>query len=834
MQKEEKIKRLRERLSIEEVEDIAYMNRVREIDKDFISKIKEVALEIEEEEAIEIVNTYKRERWSVYREEDYGNEEKVVRSKDNKFVYIETENEDREFKFFGSDILEESFFVKVRVRDIDTYLMDEMIGKFEYVYNKEGLKERDKEDEELRISKLNSFIRVNPYRVLGKRYKEKGYIQYKDKEGKPIKLKRGYLYKCGKCNSYELVEDMTVNICFSNAKKRYKLESKVESNVDVMHIEYMKIEEVVCSVCKEKEHMNKIKFLHEKSNIRRIISKDIFNDLAEKGKIVIGNIELTRSFFGDKYSNKSESNKVVFNVETGRAYMLPTYDIDTKKKKGLLQQIGVSNINEVGSIIRIPLKYVCQVGLLMEEYMLKNDLVNKKALIPFKEYMKEYLLYIYKKENLDESLKNLESYIDSLFDNTSIEDDKQYKVSSNSSDTLLVLFFYNQNPYIKCKDALDIARIRRFHSYYGILGGKSFPTKAKNINRIRNTNLIKDLNEIIGIKSKLERKLINDSERKLSAYDYVYNLNATIKNQDNRNKFLNIEYEHVTKNKSNSLARIKVAPNPYLSKLIEVFGETTVTNALTKDIVKHNNRIKNEYGSNPLFFQISSVDDYNRRNDVWYKDTIRNYCDIVAVYPDYKLPCDRLRLKDLHDKIAKDASKIRNKEKVYTYEEKFMNMYDNKVIEDITFKVALSNHKLVEIGSQMGICVGGYWDRVEIGELFIVYMEREDEYIGCLEISKNGMLHQAKAKYNCKLNDKELELLKEYCLMTNIGIDTCDVADKYKVNRDSSKESVIYKNAIKITIGSKEDIEKILSEEIEETEENTEELDNDYDLQFAF
>lgn len=828
MQREEKIKRFRERLSIEEVGDIAYINRAREIDKDFISKIKEVALEIEEQEAIEIVNTYKRERWSVYRKEDYGNEEKVVRSKDNKFIYIETEKEDRAFKFFGSDILEESFFVKVRVRDIDTYLMDEMIGKFEYVYNKEGIKERDKEDEELGISKFNSFIRVNPYRVLGKRYKEKGYIEYKDKEGKPIKLKRGYLYKCGKCNSYELVEDMTVIICFSNAKNRYE----IESEVDVMHIEYMKIEEVVCSVCKEKEHMNKIEFLHEKSNIKRTISKDIFNDLAEKGKIVIGNIELTRSFFGDKYSNKSVSNKVVFNVETGRAYMLPTYDIDTKKKKGSLQQIGASNINEVGSIIRIPLKYVCQVGLLMEEYMLKNDLVNKKALIPFKEYMKEYILYRYKDMNLDDSLKNLESYIDSLFDNTSIEDDKQYKVSSNSSDALSVLFFYNQNPYMKCKDALDIARIRRYHSYYGIVGGKNFPTKARNINRIRNTNLIKELNEIMGIKSKLERKFINDSEKKLSAYDYVHNLNAAIKNQDNRNKFLNIEYECSTRNGSNSFASMKVAPNPYLSKLIEVFGETTVTNALTKDIVKHNNRVKNEYGPKPLFFQIrhiSNVDDYNRRNDVLYKDTIRNYCDIVAVYPDYKLPCDRLRFKDLHDKIAKDASKIRHKEKVYTYEEKFMNMYDNKVIEDVTFKIALSNHKLADIGSQMGICVGGYWDRVERGELFIVSMEREGKYIGCLEISKNGILHQAKAKHNCRLDDKELELLKEYCLMTNIGIDTCDVADKYKVNRDSSKESVIYKNAIKITIGGKEDIEKILSEE---TEEKTEELD-DY-LPFAF
>lgn len=825
MQREDKIKRLRERLSIEEVGDIAYINRVGEIDRDFISKIKEVALEIEEEEAIEIVNTYKRKRWSVYREEDYGNEEKVVRSKDNKFVYIETENEDREFEFFGSDILEESFFVKVRVRDIDTYLMDEMIGKFDYVYNEEGLKERDKEDEELRIYKFNSFIRVNPYRVLGKRYKEKGYIQYKDKEGNPIKLKRGYLYKCGKCNSYELVEDMTVVICFSNAKNRYK----IESELDVMHIDYINIEEVVCSVCKEKEHMNKIEFLHEKINIRRTISKDIFNDLAEKGKIVIGNIELTRSFFGDKYSNKSVSNKVVFNVETGRAYMLPTYDIDTKRKKGSLQQIGASNMREVEDIMRIPLKYACQVGLLMEEYMLKNDLVNKKALIPFKEYMKEYILYRYKEKNLDDRLNNLGSYIDSLFDNTSIEDDKQYKVSSISSDALSVLFFYNQNPYMKCKDALDIARIRNFHYYYGIVGGKNFPTKARNINRIRNTNLIKELNEIIGIKSKLERKFINDSERKLSAYDYVHNLNTAIKNQDNRNKFLNIEYECNTRNKSNSFASMKVVPNPYLSKLIEVFGETTVTNALTKDIVRHNNKVKNKYG--PELLQISSVDDYKIRNDVWYKDTIRNYCDIIAVYPDYKLPCDRLRLKDLHDKIAKDANKIRHKEKVYTYEEKFMNMYDNKVIEDVTFKVALSNHKLADIGSQMGICVGGYWDRVERGELFIVYMEREGKYIGCLEISKNGILHQAKAKYNCRLDDKELELLKEYCLMTNIGIDTCDVVDKYKVNRDSSKESVIYKNAIKITIAGKEDIEKVLSEEIEEIEEIEE---NDYDFPFVF
>jgi hypothetical protein len=295
-----------------------------------------------------------------------------------------------------------------------------------------------------------------------------------------------------------------------------------------------------------------------------------------------------------------------------------------------------------------------------------------------------------------------------------------------------------------------------------------------------------------------------NNNRLVTSATFIYFVKKLFKNKDNINKFLNAyDRQH-----------IDIYSNAYLDKLVESFGETNVANALTKE---------DKIEQKPM----TPFSSYSRRRNFYlYRDTIRNYEDIISVIPDYKLPVNRLRLKDLHDKISKDATKIKKAEKIYTYEDKFLDMYDNKVIDDITFTVAKSNHELTAIGSQMNICVGGYWSRVETGELFIVSMSKNNKYIGCLEISKDAKLHQAKATCNRMLADDELKALKKYSLDTNLKTSTNDVPDKYKVDSSKDKNSVKYNKAIKLSITTKKSIGQLLEEVTTEgTEEQVREID---------
>ena len=809
-----------------------YVDNNKEMKKEMAEKIESLRVDIDRERAEKIIEVYNKNKF-YYISKDSKDEIKY-RGDDKKAFYIDSKSNvmeytDKETKDIIR-ITKDTMFINIKGEDKE--LLRDMSELYKYIMNSGYAVYETEEEREMNIDNLRRYIRVNSYDKLGKwEYsndnRERERKEIKDKEGNDIKIKKGFLYKCDKCKSYEPIESIDAVLVLSiRERNTLDKEGNTVKTEEYAVLTGIIINGIECSVCKDIPDYNKVTYLGTSNHYNGVIGKNMFNDLAEKGKITISSIRLEKSFFGDRCKQKTLSNKIVFNIEKGRAYSLPTFNIDTKKKKGNLEQLGLNNMHQASMKVNISLKHVCEIGLLMEEYMKEKDIVNKKAIIPFSEYIMNIAA---KSSDKEQIIKYIKAVLNK--EETTDKYDEKIDHIMSGYDKLAILVFYNQNPYINYLDYKDIARVRNFRYDNGFDYNIVLPSKIRNVKRLRNTNLLKDLAELFSSKTKIERKFIAESESKLSAYVYLSKVKAVFNSQENINKFLIASADSFKKDYFSSVS-VHINSNPYLERLIKEFGETAVANALTKDAIEYNKikakeRLKIEkYNQNATnIFQLegpsyNQYNHYNRgqRNDILYNDTVRNYIDIITVFPEYKLPVDRLRLKDLHDKIAKDASKIKHKEKFYNYEDKFMDMYDNKVIEDIEFKVALSNIELTAIGSQMGICVGGYWNRVEKGELFIVTMQKEGNYIGCLEISKNGELHQAKAKYNHRLEDNYLELLKQYCIMTNLTIDTHDVKDEYKVKKDKSKESVIYKNAINIIITS-DVTEEDLLKEIEDNRE---------------
>lgn len=779
-----------------------------------IDCIRNNSVNVTKEEAVDIIKQTRLTRWSDPIED--VTEENIHMSYDGKVFWAEDLKDQK-------SRLRKVFFVKIKGTD------GEILKKFDDHYlffNKYNAEPENKEEEEMQLNNMRRFIRANKYETLGITkydYEENKVItkEYKNKDGEPIKQKTGLLYKC-ECGAYEPINEFEATIVIEGKINTiYDIEYDIEDDIeddekseDVVNlfIASAMLLNVKCSSCNEMFNTRKIAYLDRDSSVHGTIFRGVFNDLDKNGKITLSTISCIRNLVGDKCFTRKISNKVVINTHTGRSYLLPRYDINTKKKKGTVRQLSSINIYNIGDF-KISIPELLKTGETIEEYIIKNKILNEKAVIPFEKYLRDAMMTESSNHYYHEEIVNS---LDDIISGKEAPKEMKMHIDNalNHAQRLEVLVLYNQNPYVPYSTYAKLADIKKYQHY----NGNDYiylPSKIRNIKKVRQTDLIKNLNTLFSIKSKGEKKFINNAINKLDAYSYLMRVKKIFKNQDNINKFMLANKYNYTHSNFN-FNSVDIYENKYIYALIEKFGETAVANAITKDTIERNAEIEKrtseekekENTSQSFYYNVFS--DSQTANYHYYRDTIENYRKIIQVYPEYQFPCDRLRLKELHDKIAKDANKIKGKKVTYIYEDEFMKMYDNKVINGITFKVALSNRRLTAIGSQMGICVGGYANRVESGKLFIVYMKKDNEYIGCLEISHDAKLHQAKAKYNYKLKEAEQIALKEYCLMTNLTTDTCDVPEGYNTHSVSTNPLVSYAKAIKLSTTIEGDMKKLL------------------------
>jgi hypothetical protein len=153
------------------------------------------------------------------------------------------------------------------------------------------------------------------------------------------------------------------------------------------------------------------------------------------------------------------------------------------------------------------------------------------------------------------------------------------------------------------------------------------------------------------------------------------------------------------------------------------------------------------------------------------------------------------------DQYHDDLIKLSNSDLVSEARDKKDNELANRKfkLEDTALKleeidndilIARNRATLTNIGTAMGICVGGYGEVVESGNSRIAYIKTNGEYIACLELRKRGKtadkkgykytLVQAKLKYNQHVvtNEKVYAKVLAWCERHNIEIDTCDMTDK--------------------------------------------------------
>ena len=747
-----------------------------------INNIKKIAVKVTREEANEAIMQVEsiRRSYNAIISSDYDYNAKI--SKDNLVFWTDDKIQDDSY-YYRAGISNESFFVKVKGQAKELL---ELLSERRYNHLIENRPDADYENEldaEFEQTNTRRFIRANPYDTLGKttydyKIRETEKIVYKTKDGEDVKIKKGLLYQCFDCNTYEHLEEIDAILHFRLEKGcNYSNETDKYDLLSSYSLRGVTLLTATCPKCKKEIDMKYVSYIGEASRKSGDISNSLFDDFKEKGKLTLSTISKHKSFFGDRCSVKTINNRVVLNLNTGRSYLLPSFNMNKKKvnSKRRLIQLGSNSISDAGHHVTLPLKLLYKAGNLIEKYLVENKLVNTKAIIPFDRYLENAITTEYRNLIPDE----ISAIMKSLQDDT-LGSATSFERTIGVITRLEILMCYNQNPYVEYafyRDAMSIKYYRHAET--------KFPTKVVNIKRIRNTDLIKQINEATNTTSKTEKDFIKTYSNVFNGYLRLVELKKVIKNKDNLNKVLRLEKEKHLTNSYNSTKNI--TNNAYLNRLIQEFGETNVINAILR---------KSEASPN------------HEPNYVYYNDTIYNYETIIEALPEYKLPSNRLRLKDLHDKIAKDAAKVKQAKKVYEYEEELMNTFDNKHIYGVDFKVATSNHELTEIGSIMHICVGGYSRWVEQGDNFIVSMQKNNEYIGCLEIGNDGTLCQAKARRNLKFGDNMQKILRKYCEMTNLETKTSDVMNEYKVTRDESKKSLFNNKPIKIKVTTDIDMAK--------------------------
>lgn len=132
------------------------------------------------------------------------------------------------------------------------------------------------------------------------------------------------------------------------------------------------------------------------------------------------------------------------------------------------------------------------------------------------------------------------------------------------------------------------------------------------------------------------------------------------------------------------------------------------------------------------------------------------------------------KLDVMHNNLCSKYHLIKNRNKKIPYKKEMLNInYDTG---EYHFRLAPDTNSLINCGQCMGICVGAYGNSAYSGKCAIVFMFKNDKFVGCIELSSNlKYLVQAKAKYNNLIQKDDAYALKEWVELNDIN--TCDCCD---------------------------------------------------------
>ncbi|MBU4642901.1 PcfJ domain-containing protein [Bacillus toyonensis] len=191
-------------------------------------------------------------------------------------------------------------------------------------------------------------------------------------------------------------------------------------------------------------------------------------------------------------------------------------------------------------------------------------------------------------------------------------------------------------------------------------------------------------------------------------------------------------------------------------------------------------RIKRHFRSEKMFAkaivkQMETSKDYIFE---YMRDIVRMMEVIKEEMPTYEVP-KLYDLEMLHDVLASDMNKLEYEYEEISYVRKERLKLETET-KDYRLLLAASNHQLIEVGTNLHICVGSYAQEAIEKLLYIVLLENKKtgEVTHCLELHcqrSKWYLVQAKGKYNHVPSEEISSLLIEYCRERNIQITTQDI-----------------------------------------------------------
>lgn len=176
--------------------------------------------------------------------------------------------------------------------------------------------------------------------------------------------------------------------------------------------------------------------------------------------------------------------------------------------------------------------------------------------------------------------------------------------------------------------------------------------------------------------------------------------------------------------------------------------------------------------------------------------------DIANMYKGIKIRAEDYQIKyknnlwEYHDKLSRDYNRIKVDKTDIKYMKKELQNYE-KEIDTFQFVLAKDNHELIEVGTNLNICVGSYGERAVERKTTIVFMKSEEVVDVCIEIKKidkQMRLMQTKTSRNHYPNYQQALAIQKWCKQAGINSTHCydleSVLKKYKEEQKQIEEFI--------------------------------------------
>ena len=456
-----------------------------------------------------------------------------------------------------------------------------------------------------------------------------------------------------------------------------------------------------------------------------------------------------RTYLGNVKSQKIAVKKynlrIVINTKTGQSYLFPDVEtVSRKRPKWASKRQSQAKIQNV---------------TYTHDFRFKSDILDIVDKYP--NFVKDVMDVIIDKVGTEEDKTAFIEMYDKMLEESLTKSSGRFEFRqrySGNSWRLIDIFLYNKYHDLGFNFILLAKALTGLNDFYCKKGTRALSM----FNGISFSNFIPTVESYLKIKlpKSLKRKIVSDP---VCIYTLKLWVKCGFKDVNNLTALINSDILRMKKY-NNTMKSTDCLCND-LFNYIKDNGFTSFVKYLIK--YRGENVAKNLL----LTINIKLAEDA--------------FVDITRMFKKYKengfitRELFKGNLIEIHNNMAKNYDQIKFKKHDIPYCESEMSFEGD--FGGYSFKLPHDTYELVQIGKEMGICVGGYGDSALNKNCTIVTMKDGDKYVGCLELRKvtninneeEWQLYQAKAKFNNMLQEKKAEALKSWVEKLQIDTNEC-------------------------------------------------------------